>query len=202
MNELVPINNSNLFSAAKESMKGRWGEAIVTSIVIGVVVGALPGIGLIIAGPIYLGAATWALKYIRKEEYEIGDVFSGFSNFVNAFVAALLIGIIISVGIFILIVPGIIAALGLSQTFFIMSEDSKISPTDAMSKSWEMMKGYKAKLFGIYIYFILLGIACIFTLGIGFFFLIPYQRTVLAMFYERITGGPKPQDEIAEIGTE
>lgn len=46
-----------------------------------------------------------------------------------------------------LVVPGIIAAISYSQTFYIIAEDSSIGPMDALRKSREMMDGYKWKYF-------------------------------------------------------
>lgn len=48
------------------------------------------------------------------------------------------------------------------------------------------MDGHKGELFGLWLWFCLLAILCIFTLGIGFLWLSPYVGVRLASFYESI----------------
>ena len=73
-----------------------------------------------------------------------------------------------------------------SQVFFIMGEDKEIGAYDALVKSMHMMKGYKWKFFRIILRLMGLVILCIFTLGIGFIWLMPYQNVVYAKFYDDI----------------
>ena len=73
-----------------------------------------------------------------------------------------------------------------SQTWFILSEDSSIDSYDAILKSKKMMDGYKWKLFKIQLRLFGLGILCLFTLGIGFLWLMPYQYVVYAKFYDEL----------------
>jgi uncharacterized membrane protein len=87
-----------------------------------------------------------------------------------------------------LIVPGIIAALGYAMTFYILADDPLLKAQDAMKKSKTMMNGYKLKLFYMGLRFFLLGILCILTLGIGFLWLIPFIHTSMAKFYDDING--------------
>jgi cytoskeletal protein RodZ len=61
-----------------------------------------------------------------------------------------------------------------------------------------MMYGYKMKMFGLSLMFFLLGILCIFTLGIGFLWLYPYMQVTMAKFYEDIKGGVQPESPKAE----
>jgi len=67
-----------------------------------------------------------------------------------------------------LIVPGIIAAISYSMTFFILVEDNSIGVNEARKKSVKMMDGYKWKYFRLGLRFFLLALLCILTLGIGF----------------------------------
>jgi uncharacterized membrane protein len=87
-----------------------------------------------------------------------------------------------------LVIPGIIAALSYSMTFYIIADDPSIKPQDALKKSKAMMNGYKEKLFYLYLRFILLAMLCILTLGIGFLWLIPYIHITMAKFYDDING--------------
>ena len=101
-----------------------------------------------------------------------------------------MMGALVAVGFILLIIPGIIAALMFSQVFFIMGEDKEIQAYDALVDSLNMMKGYKWKLFKICLRLFGLSILCIFTLGIGFIWLSPYQNVVFATFYDDIKDSP------------
>jgi uncharacterized membrane protein len=92
-----------------------------------------------------------------------------------------------------LIIPGIIAALSYSMTFFIIADDESIEPMEALKKSKKMMEGYKLKLFYLSIRFFGLALLCILTLGIGFLWLIPYTYVTMAKFYDDIKDNPAVQ---------
>jgi uncharacterized membrane protein len=85
-----------------------------------------------------------------------------------------------------LVIPGIIAALGYSMTFYILADDESIKAEDALKKSKLMMEGHKLKLFYLYLRFFLLALLCVLTLGIGFLWLIPFINITMAKFYDDI----------------
>lgn len=93
-----------------------------------------------------------------------------------------------------LIVPGIIAALGYSMTFYILADEPELKAEEALRKSKAMMDGYKLKLFYLDLRFFLLAFLCILTLGIGFLWLIPYVNVTTALFYEDIKEGVLNQE--------
>jgi uncharacterized membrane protein len=93
-----------------------------------------------------------------------------------------------------LIIPGIIAGLSYSMTFYILSDDRTLKPREALDKSKQMMDGYKMKLFKLALRFFLLALLCILTLGIGFLWLIPYANVTMANFYDDVRHG-KVQSE-------
>ena len=190
--------------SSKTALEGKWGLAIGTFLVfillsagIQASIEKYPMMGLIsviIAGPFGVGLSKFSLHIARNEEARFEDAFSGFYNFVNALLAYLLILIIVLIGIVLLIVPGIIAAIALSMTYFIIAEDNSISPLDAIKKSRKMMDGHKMEYFYLCLRFFGLGILCILTLGIGFLWFIPYMYVTSAKFYDKIK-----DDTIIEI---
>ena len=82
------------------------------------------------------------------------------------------------------IIPGIILIVGLMMASYILKDDQEISAMDALKKSWELTKGHKMKLFWLGFSFIGWIILSLMTLGIGFFFLVPYMDTTFAHYYE------------------
>ena len=85
-----------------------------------------------------------------------------------------------------LIVPGIIKALSYSMTSFVLYDNPEMKNNEAIELSMKMMDGHKTALFWLYLTFIGWGILCIFTFGIGYFWLAPYMQASLAQFYEEV----------------
>ena len=102
---------------------------------------------------------------------------------------------VVTIGTLLLIVPGIILVFGLSQAMFILSEEPEMPAADVLRKSWEMMKGYKMDYFILSIRFLPWAILCIFTLGIGFLWLLPYIYTTFANFYKKISGDNRFEED-------
>ncbi|MFM2387337.1 MAG: hypothetical protein RL660_2094 [Bacteroidota bacterium] len=142
--------STEIKNLALSRLSGRWGISWLLLFVSGIVssfAGFIPLGSLIIAGPIALGLAGYFLKVSRGENASIEDLFAGFKNFLNAFLAMLLMMIFMVIGFVLLIVPGIIVALGLSQTFNIMHHNPTMSSVDCLKESWERMKGRKGDYF-------------------------------------------------------
>lgn len=142
------------------------------------------GIWQLITLPLLWGETVYFLLLIRQEDIRYERLFDGYKDFVRIFLAKFLIGICVFVGIILFIVPGVIIALMLSMTDYILKDNPEISCTDAMKQSAAMMKGHKAQLFWLELSFIGWAILCLLTLGIGFLFLAPYFDSAVAHFYE------------------
>lgn len=92
-----------------------------------------------------LGATRIYLGVVRGQPVEFGMIFSGLPYLLPAFGAALLMGIGVTFGTLLLVVPGLILALGLMfNTFLVLDGQGAI---DALSRSWELTDGHKVKLF-------------------------------------------------------
>lgn len=103
----------------------------------------------------------------------------------NVILANLLLGLIISLGILILIVPGIIFACKLAFVPFLVM-DKKLNAMDAIRKSWEMTCGYTWRIFvmGIVSFCIcILGLIC---LIVGIFPALMWIIAAFATMYESV----------------
>jgi len=141
---------------------------------------------LIISGPFQLGFAGYFLKRIRGEEITINNIFDGFKRFLHSFLLLLIMGLFVSLWTFLLIVPGIVKGFGYSMAFFIMYDDPRIKPAEALKKSQIMMKGNKMKLFTLYLSFIGWFLLGALTFGIAYFWINPYCELSVANFYENL----------------
>jgi uncharacterized membrane protein len=183
--------NTELMAEARETLSGNWGLAIATFLVYGIIISifqVIPTVGpvlvLFIAGPMLVGISMFSLSLSRGENARLEQIFEGFKNYGTVLGAYLLMVVLILLWMLLLIIPGIIAAIAYSQTFYILAEDDAISSMDALKKSKEMMDGYKWKYFCLGLRFIGWALLCILTLGIGFLWLSPYIQISYAKFYE------------------
>ena len=185
--------NSILLQKSREVLKGKWGTAIPTFLIYMLISASAGSFGrygsllsLIIAGPLALGAANFSLALSRDEYPNLELLFRGFNQFSKALLTYVLMIVIVALWSILLVVPGIIAALSYSLTFYILSDEPSLTATEALNKSKKLMDGYKMKLFHLCLRFLLFAIICILTLGIGFLWLVPFIHTTMAMFYNDI----------------
>lgn len=79
----------------------------------------------------------------------------------------------------------IVKSLSYSMTFYVMV-DFNLSGRKAISKSVELMKGHKAKLFRLGLSFFGWYLLSSLTFGIGAIFLVPYVQATVAEFYAEL----------------
>lgn len=185
----MAINRKELKAAAKEQIKGNILTFFGLSIIIGLILSVSSSIvigPLILEGPLSLGLTMFILQVVREKEGEFETGFKGFKQFVPSLVATLLISIFFILWSLLLVIPGIIAALSYSMTFFIIADNPGISGLEAIKKSKEMMKGHKAELFFLQLSFFWWGLLCVITLGIAAIYVSPYVHATIANFYEKI----------------
>jgi uncharacterized membrane protein len=191
--DIDTIENREIREQALSVLSDQWGIAIGTFLVYSIILIAtqlVPFIGaigsLIIGGPLLLGLSVFTLKLSRKENIRLDQLFEGFQNFGTALGAYLLMALFVVLWMLLLIVPGIIASLAYSQTFYIIAEDETIGPMEAIDKSKKMMYGYKWKYFLLNLGFIGWIFLSILTFGIGFLWLVPYMQVSRARFYDLV----------------
>ncbi|MDP7026818.1 MAG: DUF975 family protein [Candidatus Marinimicrobia bacterium] len=200
MNYTSTKSNQALMAQALKSLTGKWGIAIGAWLVFFILTDFQVGwewqgddggdykiglkiIGLLIGGPLALGYTTLILLISRNQKPDFAILFSGFKRFGISLAAYLLMAIFIILWFLLLIIPGIIACLRYSQTWYILSEDENIGPLEAITKSKEMMVGNKWKLFCLYFRFTGWFILCIVTLGFAGLYVGPYLSQSCANFY-------------------
>ena len=189
----MKTENVVLMQMARESLVGKWGLAIGTFVLYSLIAGSIQSIpivgvitSLIISGPFEIGIAFFSLSISRNQDAKLEQIFQGFNNFGTALGAYLLMILFILLWTLLLIIPGIIAAISYSMTFYILADDNSIGAMDAMDKSKKMMDGYKWKSFCLGLRFFGWSLLCILTLGIGFLWLMPYAQVSMAKFYDDV----------------
>ena len=188
------MDNKLIRLAARRLLIGKWGKLAVVLLIFYAIdfllysLTYLTFIPIIILGPFTLGIYTIFLKIWRKEDFKIEEMFNGFKYFGRALGTYLLRYIYIFLWSILLIVPGIIAAISYSMTFFILAENPNIKAADALRLSKQMMYGHKTKYFMLMLSFIGWFLLSILTFGIGFLFLYSYKTMASTIFYQQIKG--------------
>lgn len=94
-----------------------------------------------------LGYLRMTLAIVRGEPADFMMLFSGTPHIVAGVLASILISLGTTFGFVLLIVPGVIVALGWAFTLFLVV-DQDLGPIEALSMSWRVTDGEKAMLFG------------------------------------------------------
>lgn len=197
--------NKEIVALARKTLEGKWNVVAGTFFIvmlISIAASMIPKAGglisLIVTGPLTLGMVGYILAVSRGQEFHADQVFNGFNRFSDAFFAYILMTIFVLLWSLLLIVPGIIASISYSMTFFILADNPGVGAREAIKRSKAMMNGYKWKFVTLNLRFLGWALLCILTLGIGFLWLSPYIQVALAKFYDDIKDGtieqkPEPQ---------
>lgn len=134
-----------------------------------------------------VGINTMSLKAVDGKIPEFSDFRIPFGKILNAFLAGLLLGIIVSIGFILCIIPGIYLAIRFQFfIFFIIDKDS--NAIEALSGSWNITKGIEMDLFIFDLILALIAFLGLLCCGIGIILAYPIIYVSLAMVYRRITG--------------
>ena len=189
------MDNKLIRLEARTLLAGKWGKLALVWLIlyaIDIVISSLTKwtfiLTLIIAGPFTLGIYNIFLKIWRKEDFKIEEMFNGFKYFGRSLGTYLLMTLYILLWSILLIVPGIIAAISYSMTFFILAENPNIKAADALRLSKQMMYGHKTQYFMLMLSFIGWFLLSILTFGIGLLFLYSYITMASTIFYQQIKG--------------
>ena len=160
--------------------------------------GPISGIVSMVASFIEAVFTVWYYKYIldfvhgNKYEFKFNEFFEYFKkHWVICFATSLLVGLNVIIGFILLIVPGIMAAIGLMLYAFVVAEEPTLRVTDVLKKAWAITNGHKMDLFVLCLSFIGWNIVAGFTLGILYIWLIPYILVTITLAYETLKGTTK-----------
>ena len=198
------MNRVELKTKAKESLKGKYGDAIKVvlipvgfSLFIAFFVGFLgleddpsafvsDALSIVVSALITFGTYSYYLKLSHNEEVTYKELFSKVNMFLPCIAIAILVWIFTFLWSLLFVIPGIIAALSYSLVFYVKLDNPELSPTEVIKKSKQMMKGHKWDLFVLELSFLGWAILGVFTFGILYLWLIPYMQVTYANFYNSL----------------
>lgn len=195
---------SQLKKEALATLKGTWGIAAVITVVYIFILTALQStdilfqdsaLSFLIMSAVTIfsfilayGYAIYFLELKRGKKQGVEGLFSGFDTkvFIKIIVTSLLITLYTILWSLLFLIPGIIKSLSYSQYIYILKDNPELSPNEIIKQSQKMMKGRKGFYFLLSLSFIGWFLLGMLTLGIGFFFVLPYMFATYAIFYEKI----------------
>ena len=187
--------NIDILSRAWQQLQPRWLVAIALTLLhslISFVVGSV-GMGLVslvLSGALTFGFNRTMVQIYRGRTPQFETYFDGFQHFLQTLILFLLITTICMAGFVLLFIPGLIAAVGLSQAFYVLQDRPELGAIEALKESWRLVwtQGHFWKVVGLgflSLFVILLGAL---ALGIGLFFAIPVVSVAGAGLYDEQKG--------------
>ena len=149
------------------------GIAMVLLQTVFVLLWALPGI-----------AVCFGVTYLLMEQAPAMAAGLSYEEAAAMFTAMVLPILLIST------LPALIASYRYSLMPYLMAENPELRAIEAMRESKRLMKGHKWQMFCLQFSFIGWDILCLFTMGIGNLFLLPYRMAAQAAFVRDIVARP------------
>ena len=195
--------NQELKNQALAALKGNWTPAVLLSLVV-MVISVLPSLlgqsnetaaslGTIaisygVVMPLTVGVYAAFRKLLAGQQVKLfEEAFgTGFKSWGHNVGGMLLMAVYTVLWTLLLIVPGVIKAFAYAMTPFILADKPELTANEAIELSMKMMDGHKMDLFILSLSFIGWSILAIFTLCIGYLWLVPYIYTTMAAFYEDV----------------
>ncbi|HSU79111.1 MAG TPA: DUF975 family protein [Candidatus Angelobacter sp.] len=206
---------------AREALANKWGLAVLVTLIYGLFIYMVPRViewmlsggvsgpsepamprvisNLIsfLLAPLTIGFTWYFMDMFDGESVRWTRLFEPFdiSNYLRMFGTVFLISLYSFLWTLLLIIPGIIKGLAYSQTYFVMKDHPELSINQAITRSRELMDGYKWKYFLFCLSFIGWAILAAIPLGIGFLWFLPYYYMSSVAFYRYIVNNPSKNSE-------
>jgi len=145
-------------------------------------------VGIVVYGPLMGGLFAYYLKHIRGEAATINDAFMGFSkNFLQLFLGGLVSALLMALGIFLCVIPGIYLEVAWWMTFPILME-KQIGFWDGMEVSRRVMTKHWWGMFLLLLVCFFLNLGGALLCGVGTFVTMPLTLIATAYVYDDLFG--------------
>ena len=182
-----------LMQNARLQLKPFWPLSVLVCMVYGMLIGGPSELNtygellsILLAGPLQLGLCIYFLKIYNGNNPSFFDLFEGFKPLLNVLLVFIIINALTLLGLFFLLVPGIIISLGFSMTYYIIAEHPEMQFNEALEHSWKMMDGHKMELFSLHLRFIPWYLLGLLFFVIGIFLVIPWHNLSITSYYNAI----------------
>lgn len=115
-------SNTEILSQSWIALQTKWLTAIGLTLLHAVISGIIGSVGfgigsIVLTGAINFGFYRTMVQIYRGQTPQFETYFDGFRNFLPTLIAFLVTAVIVIVGMILLVIPGILAAISISQTF-------------------------------------------------------------------------------------
>lgn len=201
------MNTFDIRKKAREALAGKWLFAALIVLIYTIIFASVNNYAtgmwrvplFLINIPLAFGVLYVFLMVARGGEPRIEDLFQGFRNYMNVIVTGVLVGIYTLLWSLLFLIPGIVAAISYSMTYFILMDEPDIDFQEAIRQSKDMMKGNKMRYFILMLSFIGWFFVILLTAGLATFWVIPYIGTAQAIFYEDLKGNLFNDGEVIDV---
>lgn len=137
----------------------------------------------LVIGVIEFGYSAYCLKVFKHEDTGVNELFSYFPLIFKVLGLSLWMSLFVMLWSLLFYIPGIIAALRYSQSFYILIENPDKSIRECVNESKELMSGRLWEYFVLQLSFILWLLLTTVTCGIAGLYVQPYMEITNAGYY-------------------
>ncbi len=166
---------------AWELVKPHW-LPLAAMCVLAFLIGCVPCAMFVIGGAIYVGVSRAIFGLIAGRPPKVGMMFEGFDRFGQAFLANLVVGLLVGIGTLFCIVPGIILGIMWMFVNFVLAE-TNLDFWPAMEYSANLTAGYRWKLFCLLLACFVVYVLGLLACGVGLVVAVPVIVTAMALAY-------------------
>ncbi len=132
------------------------------------------------------GYIKYLMNFVRTGKFNSNVILNTIKDkWLSILIASILVSVVVSLGLMLLFVPGIILALAYTFAIYLVV-DKDVAGNDSLKMSREMMKGYKWDYFVFGLSFIGWILLIPFTLGLICIWLVPYMNVASMLYYEKL----------------
>lgn len=155
-------------------------------------------VALFLSSYFIAGSSRMWLDVARGKEARFGDLFSGGARTASTFGVSWLMGMAVAAGFVLLVLPGFVLIAGFSvATYFVV--DAEMGPIRALSSSWEVTKGHRLSLLGLWAISVLIVALGSLACGVGVLLAVPIVQVAFAIVYLRMSGRGKKRKKKAAV---
>ncbi len=188
------VDVSGYVRQAREIFREHVGEFVGFTLIVFVVSAlssAFSSLGSIlfsaVSAPLYAGYSIVVFKLLSGQEIEFSDFFRGFNYFLPLFLAGLAIGLLVTVGLVLLILPGIYLAVGYSFALFLVV-DCRMDFWQAMETSRKIVAKRWFLILWAGVVLACVNLLGLLALGVGLLVSVPVSACAAAVAYREIVG--------------